>query len=247
MIGGMHLMDSMQAVQGESMPRNQMKRRMKTASPKFMHVALGAAVVALVACAHVSAARAGDDDMSAKESFSDKFWKTLGVKNPGETEYEINYSERSPLVVPPTRNLPPPVVNQATAPNWPKDPDVAKRKTKKDDKPVIQQYDRAAEADRALRPDELNNVSRDPRVVTAPGVPEQSEPANKPKRNLFDFSWMNPNHTETATFTGEPPRASLTDPPPGYLTPSPDQPYGLVPEHKVYTPKTLGERMEVQR
>ena len=30
-----------------------------------------------------------------------------------------------------------------------------------------------------------------------------------------------------ARFTGEPARASLTDPPPGYQTPSPDQPYGL--------------------
>jgi len=224
-----------------------MKRRMKAAHLKFAHLAMGAAVVVLVGSAHVSAARAGDDDVSSKESFSDKFWKTLGVKNPGDTQYEINYSERSPLVVPPTRNLPPPMTNQATAPNWPKDPDVAKRKAKKDDKPVIRQYDAAAEADRALRPDELNNVSRDTRTVSAPGVPEQSEPANKPKRNLFDFSWMNPNKTETATFTGEPARTSLTDPPPGYLTPSPDQPYGLVPEHKGYTPKTLGERMEVQR
>ena len=87
------------------------------------------------------------------------------MKNPADTEYDINYSERSPLVVPPTRNLPPPVdQSRRPAPNWPKDPDVAKRKAKKnDDKPVIQQYDRAAEADRALRPDELNNVSRDPR------------------------------------------------------------------------------------
>jgi hypothetical protein len=32
---------------------------------------------------------------------------------------------------------------------------------------------------------------------------------------------------ESAKFTGEPPRTSLTDPPPGYQTPSPDQPYGL--------------------
>jgi len=31
---------------------------------------------------------------------------------------------------------------------------------------------------------------------------------------------------EMTTFTGEPPRVSLTDPPPGYQTPSPDQPYG---------------------
>ena len=68
--------------------------------------------------------------------------RTLGLKNPGETEYEINYSERSPLVVPPSRDLPPPVTSRrCPRPNWPKDPDVAKRKAKKDDKPAIQQYD----------------------------------------------------------------------------------------------------------
>ena len=32
---------------------------------------------------------------------------------------------------------------------------------------------------------------------------------------------------EAARFTGEPARTSLTEPPPGYQTPSPDQPYGL--------------------
>ena len=32
---------------------------------------------------------------------------------------------------------------------------------------------------------------------------------------------------EQAKFTGEPPRTSLTEPPAGYQTPSPDQPYGL--------------------
>jgi hypothetical protein len=32
---------------------------------------------------------------------------------------------------------------------------------------------------------------------------------------------------ESAKFTGEQPRASLTEPPPGYRTPSPDQPYGV--------------------
>jgi hypothetical protein len=30
---------------------------------------------------------------------------------------------------------------------------------------------------------------------------------------------------EKATFTGEPTRGSLTQPPPGYQTPSPNQPY----------------------
>jgi hypothetical protein len=32
---------------------------------------------------------------------------------------------------------------------------------------------------------------------------------------------------ETAKFSREPPRAALTDPPAGYRTPSPEQPYGL--------------------
>jgi len=172
--------------------------------------------------------------------------RTLGVKNPASTEYEINYSERSPLVVPPNRNLPPPVTSVVPAANWPKDPDVIKRKTNKnDDKPVIRQYDAAAEADRALRPDELNNVSRDTRTVSAPGVPEQSEPVNPPKKNLFSLDFF--KKEQYATFTGEPPRTSLTDPPPGYQTPSPDQPYGIAPEHKAYVPKTLGERMEPVR
>ncbi len=32
---------------------------------------------------------------------------------------------------------------------------------------------------------------------------------------------------EAARFTGEPARTSLTEPPPGYQTPSPNQPYGV--------------------
>jgi hypothetical protein len=43
---------------------------------------------------------------------------------------------------------------------------------------------------------------------------------------LFSNIFGKEDKTESARFTGEPPRASLTDPPPGYQTPSPDQPYG---------------------
>ena len=32
---------------------------------------------------------------------------------------------------------------------------------------------------------------------------------------------------EVKSFTAEPPRTALTEPPPGYQTPSPDQPYGV--------------------
>ena len=45
------------------------------------------------------------------------------------TEKGIDYRERSPLVVPPKLNLPPPeTANAAPKPNWPKDPDVEERR-----------------------------------------------------------------------------------------------------------------------
>ena len=46
--------------------------------------------------------------------------------------------------------------------------------------------------------------------------------------------------TETAPFKGEPTRDTLTMPPPGYQTPSPDYAYGTGPKeslvNKVYNP-----------
>ena len=103
----------------------------KRAQAKLAHIALGAVLAALAVCGNYSAARAGDDE-DPNESFTDKFLRTLGLKNPGEVEYQINYSERSPLVVPPTRDLPPPVANaDRPAANWPKDPDIQKRKEAK--------------------------------------------------------------------------------------------------------------------
>jgi hypothetical protein len=53
--------------------------------------------------------------------------------NPDHPEYEINYSERSPLVVPPNRDLPPPIAtDRLPAPNWPQDPDLKKRQAASD-------------------------------------------------------------------------------------------------------------------
>ncbi len=47
------------------------------------------------------------------------------------------------------------------------------------------------------------------------------------KGGLFSNMFGKDDGSEAAKFTGEPPRASLTDPPAGYQTPSPDQPYGV--------------------
>ena len=77
-------------------------------------------------------ARAQDDDEEDDSTFEEKIIKNL-MSGLGATSMEnkgIDYRERSPLVVPPKLDLPPPVSNSAglTAPNWPKDPDEAERK-----------------------------------------------------------------------------------------------------------------------
>ena len=73
-------------------------------------------------------ARAGDDDRTFTEKVSDGFYgmiRSTNMDNRG-----IDYRERSPLVVPPTLDLPPPASASADAQiaNWPKDPDERQRK-----------------------------------------------------------------------------------------------------------------------
>ena len=238
----------MRASRGEGMPQNETAGRVmagwELSRMRFRGFALSAALAALVLCVGHSAVRAGDDDVSDK-SFGQKVLDTLGWKDPFAPQYGINYSERSPLVVPPTRDLPPPVTSAAKpAPDWPADPDLAKRRqAKKEEKVTPRPYDSVTHEERALTPAELG-VGR---PVSAPGVGEQSTPSQlgENKRNVLNFDWL--KQEDYGTFTGEPPRVSLTDPPAGYQTPSPDQPYGIVPEHKAYKPKTLGERMEPTR
>ena len=150
-----------------------------------------------------STARAADDDTNA--SAWSKFMQTLGLKK-GPDDPDIDLTERSPLVVPPSRDLPPPVADAAApTPDWPKDPKVKPRKHRKAN----------------VVPAAPNGAAT---VQTAPPPPFQKK------------AWYNPatwfNQEEYATFTGEPARDSLTDPPSGYRTPSPDHPYGIGPEKK---------------
>ncbi len=203
-------------------------------------IGLAAALAGGMACASASVARAGDYDDPSGTSFTSKVLKAIGLPDPDHPEYEINYSERSPLVVPPNRNLPPPIAtDRPPAPNWPQDPDIKKRQAVKKE-PVHVEGDRVIDEGRPLRPDELiPKGSAASAASSSPGI------APKDGKGLLSFDWF--KKEEYGTFTGEPPRASLTDPPPGYQTPSPDQPYGIPPERKVYKPPTLGERMEAPR
>jgi hypothetical protein len=77
------------------------------------------------------AARAGDDqpdDRSFTERFVDGFKSTIRGTNMDNRG--IDYRERSPLVVPPKLDLPPPAAstNDVNVANWPKDPDERQRK-----------------------------------------------------------------------------------------------------------------------
>ena len=215
----------------------------------LVHAALGVGLAGLVLCTN-SAARAGDDDDSP--SVMGKVMETLGLRDPNGNYAGIDYNERSPLVVPPTRDLPPPEASTAPpAPNWPKDQDMIRRaKAKAEEKKVAPKPDYVIDSSRPLMPNELDPAGA-PRVNTpidssASANSLMNDPRDKGvKKSLFSGIFQ--SKTEYTTFTGEPSRGALTDPPPGYLTPSPDQPYGVGQAPANYKVKSLSERVEPAR
>jgi hypothetical protein len=162
----------------------------------------------------------------------------LGFKRDGEAG--INYQERAPLVIPPSRELMPPEQRDAAAANpaWPKDPDVERRRTQAAMERNRNVSDEREREQNPLRPDQLTPGARankrqqaartdDGYQAPASGFSSQLPPSELGyKGTLFD-AMFGTKKDEQAKFTGEPPRTSLTEPPAGYQTPSPDQPYGL--------------------
>src|ERR1700760_1757006 len=133
------------------------------------------AVVLGVGLLMVVAARAGDDDEDDKtfeEKIIDGVMKGVGATNMENSD--IDYRERSPLVVPPKIDLPPPASasTEKAAPNWPKDPDEARRraeiakrkKERKDTRPADQA---SADASRVLSPSELNAAGQRPTTTAS--------------------------------------------------------------------------------
>ena len=201
------------------------------------------------------AARAGDDqpdDRSFTERFVDSFKSTIRGTNMDNRG--IDYRERSPLVVPPKLDLPPPAADAAEVkdPNWPKDPDVARRKAaiaaRKKAKP------NEIEAARILTPSELNAARTAPqsRASDDPVQPGNSlnNPILSPSQLGFTggfSSLFGGNKAEVAPFKGEPTRESLTQPPSGYQTPSPNFAYGTGPKESLnrdYNDPKVGKKSE---
>src|SRR5205085_5274979 len=142
----------------------------------------------------------------------------------------IDYRERSPLVVPPKLDLPPPGTTAAEAkvPNWPKDPDEARRKAaiaarKKASKDPQQGGHTGG---RSLLPSELDVKKTGPSTGgdSRDGRPGGAPVMLSPSQLGYDggvLGFFKGNKTESAEFKGEPSRESLTQPPVGYQTPSP--------------------------
>ena len=217
-------------------------KRALTRALRLSTVALGIGLVMTV-----GAARAGDDEDDDK-TFEEKIIEGImaGIGGTNMDNRGIDYRERSPLVVPPKMDLPPPAAGtsaETKAPNWPKDPDEARRKAaiaaRKKAKPD------PIEASRILTPGELNGArtAAPARTSNDPLTPGDStaNPILSPSQLGFSgfTNIFGGNKVETAPFNGEPTRDTLTQPPPGYQTPSPNFAYGTGPKeslNKEYNP-----------
>jgi len=185
--------------------------------------------ILVFACGATGAA-ADDEDLTFDQKIMRNILGTFGVRSGSDA---IEYRERSPLVVPPKVDLPPPQTDQATrAANWPNDPSVKRRKQEADRRRSGGSVYNEHEDARALRPDELEmgRVLGRSGVARAPSDDEKDGRPMKPSDlgytgGVFGTLFGTSKDDNAAKFTGEPPRSSLTEPPPGYQTPSPTQPY----------------------
>jgi hypothetical protein len=207
---------------------------------------LAVAVLGIGLVMAAGAARADDDEDD--KTFEEKIIEGImaGIGGTNMENRGIEYRERSPLVVPPKLDLPPPAsaAAEAPAPNWPKDPDAQRRKAaaaarKKDNKDP-------REAARILSPAELAagktagpaRTNNDPIQPGATNTNLLLSPSELGYKGGFS-GLFGGSKTETAPFKGEPTRESLTQPPTGYQTPSPNFAYGTGPKeslNKEYNP-----------
>jgi hypothetical protein len=196
-------------------------------------------------------AHAEDDDDTLEQKIIKNILGGMGV-DVGRAG--IDYRERSPLVIPPTRDLPPPESAGASArnPAWPREPE---RRVAVKAKPNLRATTDEPGTESVLSPDELRRgaAARAGRVTdpsqTTGSLDEQNigrplTPSQlSDKGSIFSLDGLMGRYSgQTATFTGEPPRGSLTEPPPGYQTPSSAAPYGVGEERNGWKIPTIFDR-----
>jgi hypothetical protein len=193
-----------------------------------LSLALGAAMLA------TSVPARAEEDLPIDRKIMRGIMDSLGLKRDGEG---INYQERAPLVIPPARDLPPPERSDgviAKNPAWPKDPDLVRGKLEAD---MDRNRNVSEEREREQNPLREDQLTPGPGQKRKPGRADGYEaspygngnpsPPSQLGSKLLSKMFKKDDDEEVGKFTGEPPRTSLTAPPVGYQTPSPDQPYGL--------------------
>jgi hypothetical protein len=180
-------------------------------------------------------ARAEDTDSVYSKTFG-RLLEGFGLKK-ADGDHDINYQERPPLVLPAGRELPPPEKKDAVLnPAWPKDPDItrAKLEAKREKDRPDRETERRQSEDPKLMNEQVLAPGPRPRGVQASnsgpaqsGGTEMLSPSGLGYKGGMLGKMFHGKDSDVAQFTGEPPRTNLTEPPPGYQTPSPDQPYGV--------------------
>jgi hypothetical protein len=192
---------------------------------------IGAAVV--IGCAGQGAFAAEEDDEEnplIDTKIMRHIFQGLGWKR--DESAGIEYRERSPLVLPANKQLPKPEAAAAAkkTAGWPDDPDVKRAKQRRDLEKNRKAYTEGVD-DAPMLPNEYarKGTANDlPTILGSKSAEESEKPSSVfelGSKNLWSKTWGNKD--EYSTFTGEPPRQSLLEPPRGYRTPSPAQPYGV--------------------
>lgn len=203
-----------------------------------------AAAVAVLGTLFTGApALAADDDEPVRdEGLISNLMRGLGATDGSNG---INYRERSPLVVPRNLTLPPPEARRPEAANWPKDPDVLERRAARE---AIKKRDKEKENNpyeqiRTQAEPSLGQArARTATVAPQPGVSEERRLINEGSGILSPsqlgvtsnlFGMFGAKRNDNVPFTGEPSRENLTQPPPGYQTPSSGYAYGITDADRV--------------
>jgi hypothetical protein len=178
-------------------------------SPSFRTTLRGLSLAACLVGISVAASAARADDDDDRNPFTaitrglgfEKIGEMTGLKKKEEAKPDIEYRERSPLVIPRSRDLPPPGTQATADPaNWPK---------------------------QAPPPPTRKGV-RTVAGTQQPGASDLPE-VRSPMFDSSDWTWdamMGKKKAESKPFVAEPARSTLTQPPEGYQTPSPEFPYG---------------------
>ena len=146
----------------------------------------------------------------------------------------IDYRERSPLVIPPTLDLPPPqAAGTAAAQSGLAARAGSQARRGAGNRPNARATAEDPGTTSVLTPDELRRGTN-PRArrVTDPSqntgsleeanIGRPMSPTSSASSGIFNWNaLMGTDLQEQAQFTGEPTRGALTQPPPGYQTPSP--------------------------